>query len=158
MTEPRYENQAATEPAQSSVRGYVFASASAASYAAAQVLASHGVSSFHAPLVGTTIALVFGTLGFVAIALRNLDAPVRDFRRGALFFILAGFFSSTGVASIFSAVERADVVVVSPVSSTYPLFTLLFAAVLLGDLEKLHPRVVLGAVLVVIGVAIISIS
>ena len=158
MTGPAREPQTVTEPAQRSVRGYVFASSSAAAYAAAQVLASHGVSDFHAPLVGTTIALIFGTLGFVAIALRNLSAPVLDFRRGALFFILAGFFSSAGVSSIFSAVERADVVIVSPISSTYPLFTLLFAAVLLGDLERLNPRILLGAALVVIGVAIIAIS
>lgn len=92
------------------------------------------------------------------IAARNLGAPVPNFRRGALFFIAAGFFSSTGVASVFSAVERADVVVVSPISSTYPLFTLVFAAVLLADLERLNPRIILGAALVVIGVAIISVA
>ncbi len=158
MTLPNREPRTATEAPVRSMRGYVFASSSAAAYAAAQVLASHGVSDFHAPLVGTTIALAFGTLAFVAIALRNFSAPVLNFRRGVLFFILAGFFSSAGVASIFSAVERADVVIVSPVSSTYPLFTLLFAAVLLGDLERVNPRMVLGAALVVIGVAIISVS
>ncbi|HEX5370639.1 MAG TPA: DMT family transporter [Dehalococcoidia bacterium] len=147
-----------TEAPQRNARGYVFAFSAAFAYAAAQVLARHGVSDFHAPLVGTTIALAFGTLGFIAIAARNLSTPVANFRRGALFFMAAGVFSSIGVSSIFSAVDRADVVIVSPISSIYPLFTLLFAAVVLGDLERLNPRIFAGAALVVLGVAIISVS
>ena len=136
----------------------MFAFSAAMAYAASQVLARHGVTDFHAPLVGTTIALAFGTLGFIAIAIRDFSAPVTDFRRGALFFMAAGCFSSIGVASIFSAVERTDVVVVSPISSTYPLFTLVFAALLLGDLERLNPRIILGAAFVVTGVIIISVA
>ena len=158
MTASKPEPQTIEQPPQRSVKGYVFAFSSAIAYAAAQVLASHGVSDFHAPLVGTTIALVFGTLGFVAVAARNLAEPVSDFRRGALFFMAAGLFSSMGVASIFSAVDRADVVIVSPVSSCYPLLTLLFAALLLGDLERINPRIAFGAALVVAGIAVISIS
>jgi drug/metabolite transporter (DMT)-like permease len=142
----------------SAVRGYIFAFAAAIAYAASQVVAREGVAEFDAPLVGTTVALLFGTLGFIAIAVRNRAAPVHDFRRGALFFGLAGIFSATGVSAMFLAVERAEVVVVSPVSSTHPLFTLLFAAILLRDLERITSRIVLGGVLVCGGVVLISIG
>ena len=140
------------------LRGYVLAISAAIAYAASAVVAREGVSEFDAPLVGTTIALAFATLGFIAIAMRNMSAPVRDFRRGALFFGLAGIFSATGVSGMFLAVERAEVVIVSPVSSTYPLFTLLFAAILLRGLERITWRLVAGGVLVFAGVVLISVS
>jgi len=142
----------------SALRGYVFAFSAAIAYAASQVVAREGVSDFDAPLVGTTIALAFGTLGFIAIALRNFSAPIRDFRRGALFFGLAGIFSATGVAGMFLAVDQAEVVIVSPISSTHPLFTLLLAAVLLRDLERITWRIAAGGTLVFAGVVLISIS
>jgi drug/metabolite transporter (DMT)-like permease len=140
------------------LRGYVFAFSAAIAYAASQVVAREGVSEYDAPLVGTTIALAFGTAGFIVIALRNMSAPVSDFRRGALFFGAAGIFSATGVSGMFLAVERAEVVVVAPISSVHPLFTLLLAAVFLRDLERITPRIVFGGALVVAGVVLISVS
>jgi drug/metabolite transporter (DMT)-like permease len=140
------------------LRGYVFAFSAAIAYAASQIVAKEGVSEYDAPLVGTTIALAFGTAGFVLIALRNFGAPVRDFRRGALYFGAAGIFSATGVSGMFLAVERAEVVVVAPISSTHPLFTLLLAAIFLRDLERITPRTVFGGALVVAGVVLISVS
>lgn len=140
------------------LRGYVFALAAALAYAASQVVARHGVSDFPAPLVGTTIALAFASLGFTLIVTRNRDARSSDVGRGAFFYSAAGLFSAIGVASLFLAVERAEVVVVSPVSSTHPLFTLLFAAILLRDLERLTVRIVIGAMLVVVGITLISLG
>ena len=59
---------------------------------------------------------------------------------------------------MFVALENADVVVVSPVSSTNPLFTLLFAAILLRDLERFNIRILMGSMLVVLGVVVISLA
>ncbi len=146
-------------PSASSVRGYVFAFTAAIAYAASQVLARHGVSDFQAPLVGTTIALGFASIGFILILVRNLESQSSsDFRRGSLFFGVAGIFSAVGVSSMFVALENADVVVVSPVSSTNPLFTLLFAAILLRDLERFNIRILMGSMLVVLGVVVISLA
>jgi DME family drug/metabolite transporter len=140
------------------VRGYLFAFSAAIAYAASQVVAKQGVKELDAPLLGTTIALIVATLGFIPLALRSLDTPPADFRRGALFFAGAGIFSATGVASLFLAIQRADVVVVSPISSTYPLFTLLIAAFLLRDLERVTLRLVVGGLLVFAGVVLITVS
>lgn len=140
------------------MRGYVFAFAAAIAYAASAVVAREGVKELEAPLVGTTIALFFATLGFIPIVLRNLADQVGDFRKGALYFAGAGIFSATGVASLFLAIERAEVVVVSPVSSTHPLFTLLLAAVLLRDLERVTLRLVIGGLLVFAGIVLITVG
>lgn len=140
------------------LRGYVFAFSAAIAYAASQVVAREGVRELEAPLVGTTIALIFATIGFIPIVWRSLSTPVTDFRRGALFFAGAGIFSATGVASMFLAIERAEVVVVSPISSTHPLFTLLLAAILLRDLERITIRILIGGLLVFAGIVLITLS
>jgi drug/metabolite transporter, DME family len=140
------------------LRGYVFAFSAAIAYAASAVVAREGVQELEAPLVGTTIALIFATLGFIPLAWRSLSTPVTDFWRGALFFAGAGIFSATGVASLFLAIERAEVVVVSPISSTHPLFTLLLAAILLRDLERITWRILAGGVLVFAGIVLITLS
>jgi drug/metabolite transporter (DMT)-like permease len=138
--------------------GYACALTAAMSYGAGNVLTRHSVTEVGEPLVGTTLALFWGTLGFSLLLLRGgRERPV-DFRRGALHFAVAGFFSTIGVASLFFALERAAVVVVVPVSSTNPLFTLLFAAVLLRDVERLTLRLVAGALLVVAGVIVLSLA
>ena len=154
-TEPgREERQQVRFP----LRGYVFAFSAAIAYAASQVIAREGVSELEAPLLGTTIALLFATAGFVPLAIRSLSTPAADFRRGALLFACAGIFSATGVASMFLAIERAEVVVVSPVSSTHPLFTLLLAAILLRDLERITLGIVVGGLLVFAGIVLITVS
>ena len=140
------------------LRGYVFAFSAAIAYAASQVIAREGVAELKAPLVGTTIALLFATVAFVPLAIRSLATPSANFRRGALFFAGAGIFSATGVASMFLAIERAEVVVVSPVSSTHPLFTLLLAAILLRDLERITLGIVVGGLLVFAGIVLITVS
>ncbi len=139
-------------------RGYLFAFSAAISYSVSQVLARHGVSDFQEPLIGTTIALAFASLGFIFIMVRNLGARPSDVRRGSLFFGAAGIFSAVGIVSMLLAVEHAEVVIVSPVSSTNPLFTLFFAAILLRDLERLNVRILIGSTLVVAGVVLISIA
>lgn len=140
------------------LRGYVFAFSAAIAYAASAVAGSEGVEELDAPLVGTTIALIFASVAFIPLALRSLATPVTDFRRGALLFAAAGIFSATGVSCLFLGIERGEVVVVSPVSSTHPLFTLLLAAILLRDLERVTPGIIVGGLLVVAGIVLITIG
>ena len=151
-------NVVSEETGKSPVRGYVFAFSAAIAYSASQVVARHGVSDFQAPMIGTTIALAFASLGFILIMARNLDSRPSDVWRGSLFFGAAGIFSAVGIVAMLLAVEHAEVVIVSPVSSTNPLFTLLFAAILLRDLERLTARILIGSTLVFAGVVLISIA
>jgi drug/metabolite transporter (DMT)-like permease len=57
---------------------------------------------------------------------------------------------------MFVSLSRGEVVVVSPVLATNPLFTLIMASLLLRGVERITSRVVLGAVLVACGVALLS--
>ena len=142
----------------SALLGYACAFSAAVSYGAGNVLARHSVTDLAPPLVGATIALFWGTLGFSLIGLRGLGEGRLSFRHGAFYFVLAGLCSALGVTSLFFALERAAVVTVVPVSSTNPLFALFFAALLLRDVERLTWRVVAGAALVVSGVIVLSLT
>ncbi len=138
------------------LEGVAFAMVAALSYGSSQVLVRHAVTDLAPPLVGGFIALFWGTLGFFAISVRNLGPRPANFRRGALYFIGAGAFSSMGVVLMFTALSKGTVVILSPVLATNPLFTLLFAAFLLRGVERITRRHVLGTAFVVAGVIVLS--
>lgn len=138
--------------------GVAFAFGAALAYGASQVIIRHSVEGVASPLVGSLIALACGTLGFAVISARSLGDSRGNLRRGAAFFAAAGIFSALGVLMMFQALGRAQVVVVSPLVATNPLFTLLFAAALLRGVEHITPRIVLGALLVVAGVAVLALA
>jgi drug/metabolite transporter (DMT)-like permease len=138
--------------------GLVFATTAVLAYTASQILTRYGVSDESSPLLGAFIALTVGTLGFVPLALRQLSQPSQDAGRGARLFAIAGFFSTLGVIFQFQALDHGNVILVSPVANTNPLFTLIIASVMLRGLEKLSPQVFLGAGLVVAGVAVLRLA
>ncbi|MPZ51004.1 MAG: EamA family transporter [Dehalococcoidia bacterium] len=150
--------EAASEARRRAILGVIFGFSAALAYGVSQVLARHTVSDIAPPLVGSCLALFWGTLGCALMASRTRGAPIQDFRRGVFLFAAGGIFSAMGVTGLFIALERAPVVIVSPISSTNPLFTLVLAAIFLRDVEQLSPRVVIGAMLVVAGVVVLTVA
>ena len=138
--------------------GILFAFTAALSYACSQVLIRYSVEDLAPPLVGSMIALFWGTLGFVALSYRSLGERSPNFRRGALLFAGAGFFSTLGLVGMFLALDRGEVVLVSPVLATHSLSTLVLAALFLRGVERLTLRVAVGCVLVVAGVVVLSLG
>ena len=151
---------AATAPAAApegiSLSGVLFAFSAAAAYGTSQVI-TRGSIGLTTPLVGTLIALLWGTLGFTLLSARDLAQRGPNFWRGARLFSLAGLFSAMGVLLLFEALSRGQVVIVSPIAATNALFTMFFASLMLRGVEKITARVVLGAVLVVAGVVVLSV-
>ncbi|MDA1010105.1 MAG: DMT family transporter [Chloroflexi bacterium] len=140
--------------------GIAFAFSAAISYGTSQVL-TRSATDETSPLVGALIALFFGTLGFALLSARTLiwnRNTNGDLQRGVPLVIGAGIFSACGVLLMFLALQRGEVVAVSPVLATNPLFTLAFAIVMLRGVERVTLRIVAGALLVVVGVIILSIT
>ena len=142
----------------STLVGLAFGFSAALAYGTSQVLARHAVSHQAPPLIGSFLAIFWGTLGFSLLTMRNLGQRSVNFRRGALYCTLGGVFSAAAVTLSFQALSRGNVVVVSPVTATNPLFTLIFASVLLRGIERITPRIVLGALLVVSGVIVLTLG
>ena len=99
--------------------------------------------------INVTAALVAST-AFV-LASGNTPALVCD-GRSLLYFIGGGIAENTGVFLVFVALGLGGVSVVTPLAGTTPLFVLLLAFLFPSGMEKLSWRIIVGAVLIVVGV------
>ncbi|MGH7928495.1 MAG: EamA family transporter, partial [Candidatus Binatia bacterium] len=80
-----------------------------------------------------------------------------NFNRKCLpYFVVAGFVASLGQLFTFMALNAGQVSVVAPLGNTTPLFIIAYSALFLRGEEKITMPVVLGAVLLVGGIAVIT--
>ena len=109
------------------------------------------------PLFGAAInmtsAMVFATAFVVATG--NAGA-LRCDRRSLLYFVIAGIAENTGVFLFLLALGLGEVSVVSPLAGTAPLFVVLLAFLFPTAAERLSGRIVAGAVLIVLGVFLLT--
>ena len=68
---------------------------------------------------------------------------------------LAGVFQGLAVASLFQALSRAPVTVVSPIYASQPLITLILAHFFLKRLEAIDFLLALGTMVSVVGVILV---
>jgi len=73
-----------------------------------------------------------------------------------LFYLPAGVAISLGMVSIYFALDLGKVTVVTPISSTGPLFALTLSALFLRDVERVTLKIVIGACLIISGVLLIT--
>ena len=139
--------------------GYASGLASGVFYGAWGVVAKHSISGFNIPpLVFATLAFSFGTIMFMPLVGLTLPKRVVTARRSAVYFLLSGIASGSAIILMSFALERGDVVVISPIVSVSPMITLILAWVLLRQMERITLPLVLGALLVVGGVALVAIG
>jgi len=107
-------------------------------------------------LAAATTILSGATLMFLYLVVtRRKRLPV-DLRREALPFVLPGALWGASYASLFEAFFRARVTVVSPLVATESLFSVLLAVLLLRRTELVGRHLVIGALLIVAGGALIG--
>lgn len=140
--------------------GYLIAFAAAAAYGTNAVLTRHGLARYGSPMRAITIALTTGVLVLVPFAFRAYRAQGEDWRmerRASLFIIFSGLCAILGYASNVLALSVLPVVVVAPISSTYPLVTVFLVRLFLRGHEEVSLRMILGAACVVTGVILVTI-
>jgi drug/metabolite transporter (DMT)-like permease len=79
-------------------------------------------------------------------------------RQSLGYFTAGGVFESLGLLLVLYALTYGPVVVVTPLTATLPLWVVLGSKLFLRDLEKITPRIVIGAALVVAGTIAISLT
>jgi drug/metabolite transporter, DME family len=77
-------------------------------------------------------------------------------RKSILFFLIAGLAMSFALFSLLFALRGGRVSLVGPIMATGPLFALIQTKFFLGGREKLTPRIIGGACLIVIGVVVVT--
>jgi len=111
-------------------------------------------SPFAAALAGYSVSalVVAGTVW------RSTGVPSGALpRAGIVWFAAVGICNGAAVLAMYAALARGPVVVVAPLVATYPLVTLLLAAVLWRGTPTTLPRVA-GVVLTVLGVAVLIVG
>ncbi len=114
-----------------------------------KIVVSSGASPYTANLVRALGAIAFLAL---AVVIRG-GLEVLSFRNVMLLLIAGAIGGGLAMILYFTALRFATASRVVPLTSIYPLFTVLFSAVVLG--ERLSLRVVVGTALIVIGVALV---
>lgn len=138
--------------------GAVLALACAALFAVRDNVVRWAARESHPPpLLAATASLLAAAAVLLAYLLiarrRDLRARVR---RSVPAFLAAGLCLGLAYDSLLEAFDRGRVTVVAPLNATQSLWAVLFAAALVGRSEAIGRRLVLAALLVVLGGAIIG--
>ena len=125
--------------------------------AISQSLRKQGLNILPDPLVAAvTVTSVTLTLLLIFLIATKRTRELRMERESLLFFLSAAFVALSAQVANFTALSRADVSVIIPLLNTTPLFAVLFSGLFLRGMETISPRILLGAVLMVMGVVIIT--
>lgn len=142
-------------------RDLVFPLTAAGAFAVGNVLRRFGLTTspataLEAVAINETAALVVVAAYVLARDPAHLRAPPKTYG----YFAVSGVITAGGLLSLFAAfaLPEGRVALVDPLVATAPLFTAVFAAVFLRDLERVTRGVVAGGVLVVVGVALVTLG
>jgi len=120
-----------------------------------QPLVKVGLESWPNPFAAVTVGYLVSAVVLIAVgrvaARRN---PIAFDRRGLKWFVAVGCCNGLAVLGLYAALARGPVTVVAPMVASYPLATLLFSRLLLGDGE-LTARMIFGVGVTVAGVAVL---
>lgn len=141
-------------------RYLAFPLVAAVSYALGNVIRRFGFTSatvdpIQAIAVGDLAAFLF----VVATALASDNHDMRASRESYTYFAAGGVLAGIGLLFLFQALSHdgGAVSVVDPLAATAPLFTTVFAAVLLRDIERVTVGTVVGIVVAIAGVALVTV-
>jgi len=127
--------------------------AAAALRALAQVLTKAGLALWDSPYAAGLIGYTVSAVVILAATRMRGPRPPTD-RRATPWFVATGMLNGASLFLMYTALAQGQVALVSPIVATYPLFTLALSLLLLRQ-ERIPPRVALGAVLTVAGVAVL---
>jgi uncharacterized membrane protein len=122
----------------------------------AHVVAKIGLSMTPLPLLAGLCTYTVGGTLMLLIKRATGTMPHTLRSRGTFWFVTTGLITGCAILLMYSALSRGTVVVVSPLISTYPVFTLL-ASLIFYPKEVLKWRIFAGVALVVAGVILISV-
>ena len=138
--------------------GMLAAMASAASYGLLLTMVRHVVTTQAHPIVMIAFSSLFGSIMTTVIFHRHVMQDRKATKRAILLAGASGLFSLAATSSLYIALQFAEVVVVAPLMGATPLLTVFIAHFTLRKVERLTFPTLMGTLLVVAGVALITIS
>lgn len=128
-------------------------------FAVSDLFRKAGLDQTPEPAFGALIAVATMLVVLMAGA-ASMPRMRRQIRVGAGWgwLIASGGFITCALLALFEALDRGAVSTVGPIIAAQPLAIVVLSRVLLRDIERVTPRMVVGAILVVSGVIFIAIS
>jgi len=129
---------------------------SALSYSMSNIVSKMGLMIEADPVLSAQAGALAGLLFILFyIIVTQQHRSLKIDRPSLAYFAATGLVSSLGWVALMKALEIGVVSVVTTIVYSYPLFILFFSRSFLRD-EKLSMRIVAGSVLVVVGVAVVT--
>jgi uncharacterized membrane protein len=135
-------------------RGVVLALAAALSYGIRPIFVKFGLEQANLPLAGACIGALVALAWSMVIDRSYLRETRAD--RSLLWFLIGGVLQAVALLALTFALSGGEVSLVYPLSTSAPLFTVIFSAVFLRGIEQVTPRLLLGALAVVLGVVFLE--
>ncbi|MEM1995161.1 MAG: DMT family transporter [Nitrososphaerales archaeon] len=141
----------------SSSRGFLYALLAMFGFTLFPVLMRVGLDAGGHAAEGAMLSFIFSLALYLLLMTAFKKPPdVRSVpKRAAFFYALSGFFNAVGSIALIHALENAPIVIVLPVSNSYPFMTVFLATLLLK--ERLTPALILGCMAIALGIALVSI-
>jgi len=125
--------------------------------AISQTLRKQGLKILPDPFLATAIVTSTSLLLLISFVwMTKRIHLLRMKRESLLFFGGAALIACSAQVSNFVAIGQGDLSVIIPLLNTTPLFTVIFSALFLRNVETVTPRIIFGAIIMVAGVALIT--
>jgi drug/metabolite transporter, DME family len=125
--------------------------------AVSQSLRKQGLNILPDPFVATVMVTTTSLILLVLfLLLTKKRSSVRMERQSLIFFVSAAFVAVSAQILNFVALAQGELSAIIPLLNTTPLFTVFFSGLFLRSVETLNARIVLGAIFMVAGVALIT--
>ena len=106
--------------------------------------------------ITSTVSLMVLVLSLLVARYRNSEGMTLNLNREAVkYFGVASVISSVAYLLYFLAISASKITRIQPIAGTNPLWAIFFSYVFIRDKERITPRIMLGAVLIVLGIALI---
>lgn len=131
----------------------------AALFGVEPILAKVGLSAGTPPMVGLAVKTIAALAALSTyLAWRgSLDGITDRVQRNRRWYLAAAVTYTAFLIAFYVGLEAAPVVVVIPIFQTSPLFVILLSAVFLRRIERVTPRLVVGACVVVAGAVLVTV-
>lgn len=140
-------------------RGIVWGFASALSLGVSTFLRKKGIDAFPNPMLTVAWANLIGLPVLLSV---GKFAPPALFKWGgrSAVVVMASLAVLNSANQVFMnlAVMNGDISVVTPIIAASPIFSLFFTMVLLRDMERIRPAMVIGLLITVAGVVLIVVG
>lgn len=139
--------------------GIAAALISAIGYGSGAIASKHVVTNYTGPVTATAFSLLFGAILVFVLFYKDL---MFDFKSSPskrwIPVIFTGISASIGVTFWFLSMVKLPLVVSAPIVGAYPLVSIILAWIFIRKLDRITWKTLCGALLVIIGITLVSIS